>query len=142
MKSFEKRNTSGTSGASRARSQAVAVALALVALAGPAHAGTLTTPPLSRGAAANDFHCRITNIAPKTATGVEMTIRDSSGGVNEYASKGFVQSLQSTGLLSFADPAPIAYCEVEGTGIVPSKARVTFCVRDWNNTPLECVTAP
>ena len=121
---------------------AASLALAMVAVATPVSAGTLVTPPLARGDSANDYNCRVTNVGTGIAREVDMTIRDSAGNVDEHSYKHQITPGQSRGMLSYEDPATIAYCEVTGQGISKSKSRVTFCVRDWNNTPFECVTYP
>ncbi len=114
----------------------IAIMFALL-VGGSVWAADIFTPPLQRGAAA-DVRCTVLNTGTSTANDVTIEIRTPFGDVKE----GFTTDIPGGEIHSVTDDTPSVamYCRV--SGISKAKARVTLCIRDANDTPIECVTAP
>jgi hypothetical protein len=127
------------------RGFACSLALSLVALiaAGAAAAEpAIVTGPLQRDLQRiQDFKCMAVNTGNKTEN-VTFELRNQSGDVLSSASC----SLSPTAICAVEGPADpqfaseqIAYCRV--SGIKEGSARVTLCVRDFNDGGAGCVIA-
>jgi len=119
--------------------RSVAAALAMVFAAGTAHAGTALTPSLWRGAGDN-FNCRVLNAGAADATAT-IEIRGQNG-IVRASHPDAPLPIGMTSSATDLTPDIEGFCRVEVSGVIMSKVRVVLCLRDAENTPLACVTAP
>lgn len=117
--------------------RSAALALVVLGVAGSAHAGTIVTASLWRGAG-DDFNCRVLNLGAQTGS-ADIEILGQNGNVQASASGASV-AVGSTSSVTDSTPDIEGYCRVEVPGIAKSKLRVAFCLRDADNSPLSCVT--
>ncbi|MBI2351230.1 MAG: hypothetical protein HYV00_07115 [Deltaproteobacteria bacterium] len=114
----------------------VIVIMFTLLVGGSAWAADIFTPALRLGNAVK-VHCQVLNTGTKTALGVTNNIRDLANNSVESVTGDIEPGEVQTTLVN----APTAlghYCRV--SGISKKKARVTLCIQDANETPIECVT--
>jgi hypothetical protein len=115
-----------------------AFACMLVVAPAWAHAGTIITPVLPTGNG-DQVECWALNASTATAN-VKIQIRD--GGGNVEATHMTDLPAGKTESQAIGSPPGLTYCRVSGSGISKVDSRVTHCVLDSNDTPLQCVTVP
>lgn len=117
------------------KNSTIVTSLIFALLVGSTAWADIFTPALNTGNA-DSVVCRVLNTGTSTAKTVVTKFFDNAG-TQQGGIQGAIEAGAARTTTSNPNPSSVLYCRV--SGISKSKARVTLCLLDANDTPIECV---